>query len=49
VGFTQHIGVLRGLIERRVQLGRWKQELIANPTRVMEAYLASAQATVAVS
>jgi NAD(P)H-nitrite reductase large subunit len=46
VGFTQHIGALRGLIERRVKLGRWKQELIANPTRIMEAYLATAQAVV---
>jgi NAD(P)H-nitrite reductase large subunit len=44
VGFTQHIGALRGLIERRVKLGRWKQALIENPTRVMEAYLATAQA-----
>jgi NAD(P)H-nitrite reductase large subunit len=46
VGFTQHLGALRGLIERRVRLGRWKQTLIDNPSRIMEAYLATAQAVV---
>ncbi len=46
VGFTQHLGALRGLIERRVPLGRWKQTLIGDPSRIMEAYLARAQAAV---
>lgn len=44
IGTTQHIGVLRGLVEGRVKLGAWKDRLLADPTRLMEAYLASAQA-----
>ncbi|EIJ34840.1 NAD(P)/FAD-dependent oxidoreductase [Thiothrix nivea] len=40
LGMTQHIGVLRGLIQNRTRLGKWKQHLMADPTRVMEAYLA---------
>ena len=43
LGHTQHIGVLRGLIRSRVPLGAWKQRLIHDPTRVMEAYLSSVQ------
>lgn len=43
VGFIDHIGVLRGLIEGKVQLGEWKQRLLRDPTRVMEAHLARAQ------
>jgi len=43
VGKTQHIGVLRGLIESRILLGSWKQRLLADPTCVMEAYIASTQ------
>ena len=43
VGFTDHLGALRGLIERRVPLGVWQQKLIDNPSRIMEAYLATAQ------
>ena len=30
-------------IERRVPLGVWQQKLIENPSRIMEAYLATAQ------
>jgi NAD(P)H-nitrite reductase large subunit len=44
VGLTQHVGVLRGLIEGRVKLGAWKDHLLEDPTRLMEAYLARAQA-----
>ncbi len=44
IGTTAHIGVLRGLVEGRVKLGGWKDKLLADPTRLMEAYLASAQA-----
>ncbi len=44
LGMTEHVGVLRNLIEREVRLGPWKDELIKDPTRLMEAYLASAQA-----
>jgi hypothetical protein len=43
VGKTQHIGVLRGLIESRIHLGDWKDRLLQDPTRIMEAYLASTQ------
>lgn len=44
VGKTQHIGVLRGLIESRVSLRHWKQRLIDNPMLTMEAYIACTQA-----
>ncbi|HWP19477.1 MAG TPA: FAD-dependent oxidoreductase [Burkholderiaceae bacterium] len=44
VGWTQHVGVMRGLVEGRVRLGTWKDRLLADPTRLMEAYLARAQA-----
>jgi NAD(P)H-nitrite reductase large subunit len=43
IGLTEHVGVLRGLIQGRVRLGGWKDELLRDPTRIMEAYLASAQ------
>lgn len=44
VGLTQHVGVFRGLIQGRVKLGeRWKSELMNDPLRVTEAYLACAQ------
>jgi len=43
VGFTDHVGALRGLIEGRVRLGAWKQRLMADPTLIMQAYLAAAQ------
>ena len=41
VGFTEHVGALRGLIEGRVRLGRWKQRLQEDPTQIMRAYLAA--------
>ncbi|RUM93051.1 MAG: NAD(P)/FAD-dependent oxidoreductase [Thiothrix sp.] len=43
VGLTQHIGVLRGLIQSEIHLGNWKDKLLVDPTRIMEAYLASTQ------
>lgn len=43
VGKTQHVGVLRGLIESKIQLGVWRQRLLANPTLIMEAYMACTQ------
>jgi NAD(P)H-nitrite reductase large subunit len=43
LGMIDHVGVIRGLIQGRVRLGRWKQELLDNPTRLMDAYLACAQ------
>lgn len=44
VGLTQHVGVLRGLIQTKLNLGKWKDNLIKDPTRIMEAYLANTQA-----
>jgi NADPH-dependent 2,4-dienoyl-CoA reductase/sulfur reductase-like enzyme len=44
LGMTEHVGVMRGLVERGVALGDWKYRLIQDPTRLMEAYLAAAQA-----
>ncbi|MEI7761655.1 MAG: FAD-dependent oxidoreductase [Comamonadaceae bacterium] len=44
VGWTQHVGVMRGLVEGQVKLGAWKDVLLQDPTRLMEAYLDSAQA-----
>jgi len=44
VGWTEHVGVMRGLVEGRVKLGEWKDRLMQDPTRLMEAYLARAQA-----
>ena len=43
LGMTQHIGVLRGLIESKIHLKEWKERLIQDPTRIMEAYLSSTQ------
>ena len=39
LGMTQHVGVLRGLIQGETHLGAWKERLQADPTRVVEAYL----------
>ncbi len=44
VGWTEHVGVMRGLVEGQVKLGEWKAVLQKDPTKLMEAYLASAQA-----
>jgi len=41
LGLTQHLGVLRGLIQGRFHLGGWKNRLIKNPLLIMEAYLAA--------
>ena len=43
VGWTDHVGVMRGLVEGQVRLGPWKDKLRQDPTRLMEAYLACAQ------
>jgi NAD(P)H-nitrite reductase large subunit len=43
VGWTEHVGVMRGLVEGKVKLGEWKDHLKADPTKLMEAYIASAQ------
>ena len=44
VGWTEHVGVMRGLVEGGIRLGPWKDKLKQDPTRLMQAYLASAQA-----
>jgi NADPH-dependent 2,4-dienoyl-CoA reductase/sulfur reductase-like enzyme len=45
VGWTEHVGAMRGLVEGQVRLSDdWKQRLIADPTQLMPAYLANAQA-----
>ncbi len=44
LGMTQHVGVMRGLIQTGAHLGDWKAKLMAEPNRISEAYLASAQA-----
>jgi NAD(P)H-nitrite reductase large subunit len=44
LGMTEHVGALRGLIQTRAPLGPWKAKLLHDPTRLMEAYLATAQA-----
>ncbi len=41
LGHTQHIGVVRGLIRGKVKLGVWKERLMNDPTRLMEAYIAN--------
>ncbi|MDD5027988.1 MAG: FAD-dependent oxidoreductase [Rhodoferax sp.] len=43
VGWTDHVGVMRGLVEGQVKLGDWKDRLLQDPTLLMQAYLASAQ------
>jgi NAD(P)H-nitrite reductase large subunit len=43
VGMTDHIGMLRGLIQTGLPLGHWKQRLIASPERIPEAYVAIGQ------
>ena len=44
IGWTQHVGVMRGLVEGAVPLGEWKDHLLKDPTQLMAAYLAQAQA-----
>lgn len=43
VGFTEHIGALRGLIQGKVKLGAWRERLVADPSLFMAAYLATAE------
>ncbi|PIT76384.1 NAD(P)/FAD-dependent oxidoreductase [Limnohabitans sp. B9-3] len=43
VGWTEHVGVMRGLVEGQVHLGDWKDKLMQDPTQLMAAYLACAQ------
>ena len=43
LGHTDHIGVLRGLIQTGLHLGVWKDRLLKNPLCLMEAYVAATQ------
>jgi NAD(P)H-nitrite reductase large subunit len=42
LGRTDHVGVMRGLIQSRVSLGHWKQKLMEDPHLIMDAYVANA-------
>jgi NADPH-dependent 2,4-dienoyl-CoA reductase/sulfur reductase-like enzyme len=44
IGWTDHVGVMRGLVEGRVRLGEWREKLKADPTKLTEAYIARGQA-----
>jgi NAD(P)H-nitrite reductase large subunit len=44
LGMTDHMGVVRGLIQSKTHLGEWKHKLQQNPLAVMDAYLERAQA-----
>jgi len=44
VGYHQHLGVLRGLIETRMPLGPWKDKLKDNPVLLADAYVGVNQA-----
>ena len=48
IGLTQHVGVLRGLIQNKTPLGSWKQVLKQAPLRFAEAYVARSQQPTAV-
>lgn len=39
IGQSQHVGAIRGLIQTRRHLGPWKDELLKNPQRVMDAFV----------
>jgi len=47
LGMTENVGVIRGLIQSRVKLGPWKNSLMTDPHRVMEAYVALSPAAAA--
>jgi NAD(P)H-nitrite reductase large subunit len=43
LGHTDHIGVMRGLIQTGLHLGVWKDRLLDNPLCLMKAYVAATQ------
>ncbi len=43
LGLTEHVGVIRGLIQTELPLGHWKSRLMKSPERIAEAYVACAQ------
>ncbi len=42
LGRTDHMGVIRGLIQTKTELGEWKAKLMEDPHRIMEAYVSHA-------
>jgi NAD(P)H-nitrite reductase large subunit len=44
IGLTEHVGILRGLIQTRTKLGAWKEHLLRDPLKLPQAYIYSAQA-----
>jgi NAD(P)H-nitrite reductase large subunit len=40
IGWTDHVGALRGLVQGRLRLGPWKEKLLEDPTQFMAAYIA---------
>ncbi len=44
LGMTDHVGVLRGLVQSKTHLGAWKERLMQNPLAIMDAYLEKSQA-----
>ncbi len=43
IGWTDHVGALRGLVQTQAPLGEWKARLLTDPTQFMAAYLGTAQ------
>ena len=43
VGYTDHVGVFKGLIMGKVALGEWKDKLIEDPSQVMKAWIGVTQ------
>lgn len=39
LGRTEHVGVIRGLIQNRTKLGPWKERLMQDPNLLMDAYI----------
>ena len=40
IGWTNHVGALRGLVQGRTKLGAWKDQLLVDPTQFVAAYVA---------
>ena len=43
IGRTDHVGAIRGLIQKKVKLGAWEGHLKKNPNRIMDAFVALSQ------
>jgi len=49
IGLTQHVGVLRGLIQGQVKLGEWRDRLLHSPLQFVDAYVARSQQPMALA